>query len=183
MCVRTFDVPPAANPVAPADFRQAGRRFASGVTVVTTRLDDLVHGATVSAFCTLSIEPLQVMVSLGRAGRLAAMLRDSGCFAVSILAHDQEPVSRAFAMSSRATSEQRFPDVASHPEATGAPVLDGCLAYFDCTLAAAIDSGDHTLFIGSVQAVGAVDGEPLVYFDGAYRALVTGHQEGGKSRI
>jgi flavin reductase (DIM6/NTAB) family NADH-FMN oxidoreductase RutF len=169
MCASPLDTAVASA----TEFKQAGRRFASSVTIVSTRVGDMVHGATVSAFCTLSLEPMQVMVSLGRAGRLAAMLRESGTFAVSILAADQEAISRAFATSSRPTSLERFPDCESHTMATGAPVLDGCLAYFDCLLDSAVDSGDHTIFIGNVQAVGARDDQPLVYFDGAYRQLVT----------
>jgi flavin reductase (DIM6/NTAB) family NADH-FMN oxidoreductase RutF len=169
MCASPLDT----AEITATEFKQAGRRFASSVTIVSTRLGEMVHGATVSAFCTLSLEPMQVMVSLGRAGRLAGMLRESGTFAISILAADQEELSRAFATSARPMSLERFPDCESQPIATGAPVLDGCLAYFDCLLESAIDSGDHTIFIGNVQAVGARDGQPLVYFDGAYRQLVT----------
>jgi flavin reductase (DIM6/NTAB) family NADH-FMN oxidoreductase RutF len=169
MCVSTLE---AQRTLTPAAFKQAGRRFASGVTVVTTRTrDNDVHGATVSAFCTLSLEPMQVLISLGRAGRLAALIRESGIFAVSILADDQETISRAFADASRPLGKGAFDDAQSRVEATGAPVLEACLAYFDCRLANAIDSGDHTLFIGSVEAVGAIDGLPLMYFDGAYRRV------------
>ena len=169
MCVCTLEL---TRTLTPADFKQAGRRFASGVTVVTTRTSDNdVHGATVSAFCTLSLEPMQVMISLGRAGRLAALIRDSGIFAVSILAHDQEATSRAFADATRPLTKGTFEDAPTLVEATGAPILDGCLAFFDCTLANTFDSGDHTIVIGSVQAVGAVDGWPLTYFDGAYRRI------------
>jgi flavin reductase (DIM6/NTAB) family NADH-FMN oxidoreductase RutF len=169
MCASTLQ---ERRTLTAAEFKQAGRRFASGVTVVTTRTtDDEVHGATVSAFCTLSLEPLQVMISLGSAGRLAALIRDSGRFAVSILAQDQESVSRAFADSSRPLSRDTFDDAPSRVEATGAPVLNGCLAFFDCTLERTHDSGDHTIFIGRVDAVGARDGEPLVYFDGGYRRV------------
>src|SRR5216683_2983300 len=117
--------------VTSAEFKHAARRLASGITIVTTRLGNIVHGATVSAFATLSLEPMQVLVSLGRDGRLAAMLRDSGIFAVSILGVEQELVSRAFAVS-RPTTEDVFPDVNTHILATGAPVVDGALACFDC---------------------------------------------------
>jgi flavin reductase (DIM6/NTAB) family NADH-FMN oxidoreductase RutF len=162
---------PALGEATATEFKHAGRRFASGVTVVTTRTGDVVHGATVSAFTTLSLEPLQVLISLSSTGRLAALIRESGRFAVNVLAEHQEPVSRAFASPMRAVSDVSFPDVASRAVATGAPIVEECLAYFDCTVASAIDSGDHTLFIGNVRAVGAVEGLPLVYFDGAYRAL------------
>jgi flavin reductase (DIM6/NTAB) family NADH-FMN oxidoreductase RutF len=130
-----------------------------------------VHGATVSAFFTLSLEPLQVLVSLSTAGRLAPLLRESGVFAVCVLAAEQEAVSRAFATPSRPIADGQFPDIGSGTAATGAPIIEGCLAFFDCRLATSIDQGDHTLFVGAVQAVGATDGEPLVYFDGTYRRL------------
>jgi flavin reductase (DIM6/NTAB) family NADH-FMN oxidoreductase RutF len=171
MCASTLE---QCRSLTPADFRQAGRRFASGVTVVTTRTpDDAVHGATVSAFCTLSLEPLQVMISLGQAGRLATLIKESNRFAVSILAEDQESVSRAFADSNRPLATTTFHDAPTRTEATGAPILEGALAYFDCTLEATFDSGDHTIFIGSVEAVGATEGRPLIYFDGAYRHIET----------
>jgi flavin reductase (DIM6/NTAB) family NADH-FMN oxidoreductase RutF len=161
--------------VTPTDFKHAARRLASGVTVVTTRLGRTVHGATVSAFATLSLEPMQVLVSLGRDGRLAAMLRESGIFAVSILGAEQELISRAFA-TSRPTSEDVFPDVATHALATGAPVVDGALACFDCSIGATFDSGDHTIFAGDVRAVTAADGQPLVYFNGTYGTVTFADQ-------
>jgi flavin reductase (DIM6/NTAB) family NADH-FMN oxidoreductase RutF len=120
---------------------------------------------------------MQILVSLGRDGRLAAIVRESGLFAVSILAADQESVSRAFATSARPTSDGAFPDVSSSKAATGAPIVDNCLAFFDCTVASAVDSGDHTIFIGDVQAVDAADGPPLIYFDGAYRRLELSGQQ------
>src|SRR6266567_350386 len=154
--------------VTPTEFKHAARRLASGMTIVTTRLGHSVHGATVSAFATLSLEPMQVLVSLGRNGRLAAMLRDSSIFAVSILGAEQELVSRAFAVG-RPTSEDVFPDVSTHILATGAPAVDGALACVDCSIATTFDSGDHTIFAGNVEAVYADHGGlPLVYFNGSY---------------
>lgn len=150
-------------------FKQAARRFASGVTVVTTRHEDILHGGTVSAFFSLSLEPLQVLISLNTSGRLAELIRQSGCFAVNILRAEQEDISRLFATAQRPTALGALPGVETDQDATGAPIIRDCLAYFDCQVAADIESGDHTLFIGLVQAVGASDGEPLVYFDGAYR--------------
>lgn len=160
-----------------AEFKLAGRQFVSGVTVVTTRTShNHVHGATVSAFGTLSLDRLQVMISLGRTGRLAALIAESGGFAVSILADRQEPVARAFADATRPIGHGEFPDAVSRAESTGAPVIDGSLAFFDCTLNASVQSGDHTILIGDVQAVGASDGWPLVYFDGAYRRIMSKEQ-------
>ena len=159
----------AAVDVDVAQFKQAARRFASGVTVVTTRHEDVVHGGTVSAFFSLSLEPLQVLISLNTSGRLAELIHQSRCFAVNILRAEQEELSRLFATAQRPTALGALPGVETNPGVTGAPIIRNCLAYFDCQVAAQIESGDHTLFIGLVQAVDASDGEPLVYFDGAYR--------------
>jgi flavin reductase (DIM6/NTAB) family NADH-FMN oxidoreductase RutF len=157
------------DPVDLDQFKQAARRFASGVTVVTTRADDVVHGGTVSAFFSVSLEPLQVLISLNSSGRLAELIRHSRCFAVNVLAAHQEEISRLFATAQRPTAIGALPDVVTEERVTGAPVLCDCLAYFDCQVADAIEAGDHTLFVGLVQAVGATDGEPLIYFNGAYR--------------
>ena len=81
---------------------------------------------------------------------------------MSVLAADQEAVSRAFSSPARPVSTGPFADVDSVAAVTGAPILAGCLAYFDCTVGSAVESGDHTVFVGNVQAVGSRDGQPLV---------------------
>jgi flavin reductase (DIM6/NTAB) family NADH-FMN oxidoreductase RutF len=165
------DVHHASSGVDSVHFKLAARRFASGVTVVTTRFGEVLHGGTVSAFFSLSLDPLQVLVSLSSSGRLAELVRQSGCFAVNVLSAEQEELSRLFASAQRPTSVGDLPGVATDPGVTGAPIIRKCLAYFDCAVSTAIDSGDHTLLIGLVQAVGAREGQPLLYFDGAYRTL------------
>ncbi len=158
--------------IDPLAFKHAARRFASGVTVVTTRLEDELHGGTVSAFFSLSLEPIQILISLNRSGRLADLICKSSCFAVNVLERQQENLARLFASPERPVAIAAFPGIPTHVAATGSPILRDCLAYFDCSLAKAIDSGDHRLFIGQVLAVGARDGEPLLYFDGSYRSLL-----------
>jgi flavin reductase (DIM6/NTAB) family NADH-FMN oxidoreductase RutF len=167
------DREPKPADVDTAQFKQAARHFASGVTVVTTRCDELHHGGTVSAFFSLSLEPLQVLISLNSTGRLAELVEQSGIFAANVLSAEQESLSRLFASPQRPTSLGGLSCVESDVAATGAPIIRGCLAYFDCVVAEAIVAGDHTLFIGQVQAVSASDGQPLLYFDGAYRTLAS----------
>jgi flavin reductase ActVB len=161
----------SAADVDVAQFKQAARHFASGVTVVTTRSDELQHGGTVSAFFSLSLEPLQVLISLNSTGRLAELVEQSGVFAVNVLSAEQESISRLFAAPQRPTSLGALKGVETEVASTGAPIIRGCLAYFDCAVADVILAGDHTLFIGQVQAVSAAAGQPLLYFDGAYRTL------------
>jgi flavin reductase (DIM6/NTAB) family NADH-FMN oxidoreductase RutF len=154
-----------------ADFKQAARRFASGVTVVTARRGNEVYGLTVSAFTSLSVDPLMVLVSVRSGSILTEMIRESGSFAVSILRQEQQVASQFFAVSGRSPAQEAFPEVECVTDATGAPIVADCLAYFDCTVDQAIPGGDHTIFIGAVQAATGRPGEPLVYFDGAYRGV------------
>jgi flavin reductase (DIM6/NTAB) family NADH-FMN oxidoreductase RutF len=143
------------------------------VTVVTTRCDELFHGGTVSAFFSLSLEPVQVLISLSSTGRLAELVEQSGIFAANVLRAEQESVSRLFSSPQRPTSLGGLPGVDTDVAATGAPIIRGCLAYYDCVVTNAIVAGDHTLFIGQVRAVSADDGQPLLYFEGAYRTLAS----------
>jgi flavin reductase (DIM6/NTAB) family NADH-FMN oxidoreductase RutF len=171
---QTARTPQPNKEVDTVQFKQAARRFASGVTVVTTRCDEVLHAGTVSAFFSLSLDPLQVLISLNSTGRLAELVTQSGIFAVNVLRAEQESLSRLFASPQRPTSLGALPGVETKVAVTGAPIIPDCLAYFDCTVANAIIAGDHTLFIGQVQAVFASDGRPLLYFDGAYRTLTNG---------
>ena len=152
-------------------FRRVARRFASGVTIVTTRLDGYVYGVTVSAFSTVSIEPLLVMVSVNGYSPILPMVERSKTFAVSILRREQRDVSMYFATGGRALDLTEFPGIATTDAATGAPVIADCLGYFDCHLHESVPGGDHRILIGAVAATGHADGDPLVYYDGDYRSI------------
>jgi flavin reductase (DIM6/NTAB) family NADH-FMN oxidoreductase RutF len=154
-----------------SEFRKAAGRFASGVTAVTTRSGGQLYGITVSAFASFSIDPLQVLVSIWRGNRLHDMIRDSGIFAVSVLEESQRFVSEYFATPGRVPVDGRFPAIDVEEYATGAPVIAGCLAYFDCRVTASFSGSDHTIFIGEVLAVGSRDGRPLLYYSRDYRGL------------
>lgn len=158
----------------PADsdlFKRVMRRWASAVTIVTTRVGDEVRGLTVSGFAGISLEPPLVMISIGHNQDSHDWVRDGGCFAVNFLRHDQAALSDRFAGRTVELSD-RFNRVAYRQEVSGAPILEDCLAWFDCRVAAAHVVGDHTIFIGEVLAGEVVSrGEPLLYYDGAYRIL------------
>jgi flavin reductase (DIM6/NTAB) family NADH-FMN oxidoreductase RutF len=143
--------------------------FASGVTVVTSReVDGTPRGFTASSFSSLSLEPRLCLVSVDNRSESLSAIRDSGAFVVNILAASQEQVSRTFA--SRAPD--KFADVSfSDGPATGAPVLDGVLAYVECRVAEMLPGGDHTILVGEIEGGEAREGSPLVYFRGQYREL------------
>jgi flavin reductase (DIM6/NTAB) family NADH-FMN oxidoreductase RutF len=141
--------------------------FASGVTIVTTRADNALIGLTVSAFCSLSLHPPLVLVSIDRKSFSYEFLKSSGCFAVNILKSDQEDLSRRFAI----PGPKEFGDLAHQAAVTGAPILGGVLAWVDCRVVNVYDGGDHDVFVGEIEAGDHAHGEPLLYYRGQYRGL------------
>jgi len=145
--------------------------FATGVTVVTTRWGEAIHGLTVNAFCSVSLEPALVLVCIENQTTARSLLEKSGIFAVNVLAADQEATARRFA-SSQLSAAERFQGVTYHQERTGAPILDHSLGFLDCRMIAAYPGGDHTIFLGEVQALGQRDlQQPLLYFQSTYRSM------------
>ena len=152
-------------------YRQAAGRFASGVTVVTTRASQGHYGVTVSSFASLSLNPLLVTVSINRSSPFLEYERSAEAFAVSVLASDQQQVAAYFAARGRTPEPAGFATVPTTSEETGAPIIDGCLSWFDCTVEDLLPGGDHEILVGRVAAAGGRTGEPLVYWAVGYRAL------------
>lgn len=154
-----------------ATMRKLRSLFASGVTVVTTALEGRLHGVTVSAFTAVSLDPPLVLIALANETTTREMIAESGIFAVNILSDELEFLSERFAARAPLVNE-RFEGVPHHVATTGAPILAKSLAWYDCRLDAAHNGGDHTLFVGRVQAAGMDEGwRPLVYFANRYRAI------------
>jgi flavin reductase (DIM6/NTAB) family NADH-FMN oxidoreductase RutF len=156
-------------PVTQQEFRAALRRFAAGVTVVTTRTPDgRPTGLTASAFTAVSLDPPLVLVCVDLAARAHDPLASHGWFAVNVLATGQEWLSRLFA----STSEDKFAGLTFREGRAGLPLLEGVLAALTCRVVARHPAGDHTIFIGQVEEAGVnATPTPLVYFDSAYRGL------------
>lgn len=153
-------------------FKKVMRRWASGVSVVTTRVAEDVYGLTVSGFVGVSLDPPLVMVSVGHDQASHDRLREGGCYGVSLLRADQADLSNRFAGLQEGVTD-RFEGIAHHPVISGAPILDDCLAWFDCRLDAMHVVGDHTLFIGAVLAGDVVsDAPPLVFYNSHYPQLL-----------
>ena len=152
-------------------FKQVVGSFGSGVTIITTGGDGSLQGMTASAFCSLSIEPMLVLICANRDSRTCALIRSSGVFTVNILGEDQQELARLFA--SRELRETLgLAGVGFDLGRHGAPVLKGCLATIQCTVASQFDGGDHEIFVGEViEADLGKDGPPLLYYRGAYRQI------------
>jgi flavin reductase (DIM6/NTAB) family NADH-FMN oxidoreductase RutF len=138
------------------------------VTIVTSRAGERVHGMTVSAFTSVSVDPPLVLICADKSSDTLNVIAEGGVFAVNVLAHDQEELSERFAWGEEST---RLEGVDWHSGATGSPLLSGVSAWLDCRVAAAHDAGDHVIYVGRVEALETGDAEPLLYFAGKYRSL------------
>jgi flavin reductase (DIM6/NTAB) family NADH-FMN oxidoreductase RutF len=153
--------------VSPLAFRDALGRFASGVTVVTVphaASPAGVRGITANAFMSVSLEPPLVLVSIDKKARAHAPLVEAERYGVSILREDQAPLSNHFAGFDDSVTP-RFTELG------GIAVLDGALAQLACRIVGRHDAGDHTLFIGQVEALATHEAAPLLYFRGRYGEL------------
>jgi flavin reductase (DIM6/NTAB) family NADH-FMN oxidoreductase RutF len=149
-------------------FRAALGRFASGITVVTAQ--DAAGrdvGMTISAFCSVSLSPPLVMVSVAKNASMYQALAQAEYFAVNILADTQEPLSRRFS----SKDGDRFDGVGFTRGRTGAPLLDDVLAWIECRRTTMYDGGDHTLVLGETLAMHTSDARPLLYYRGGYATL------------
>jgi flavin reductase (DIM6/NTAB) family NADH-FMN oxidoreductase RutF len=149
------------------EFRRVMGHFATGVTIVTTR--DATGGPcglTANAVCSVSIKPTLVLVCVEHRADSHECIRGSGVFAVNVLAQEGgETLARRF---STWEVEEKFRGVAYREETTGAPVLQGALAWLDCRVVETHAGGDHTIFLGEVMAADAREGSPLLYYRGGY---------------
>lgn len=141
--------------------------FATGVTVATTRVGDQLFGMTANAVASLSLEPPLVLLCVDKRAQFLGPVKDSGVFALNILADDQEAVSRRFAQ----RGPKEFGDIALTTAATGAPVFADALGFVDCKVYEVLPGGDHDIFLGEIVAGDARDGRPLLYYCGKYRRL------------
>ena len=153
--------------IASEDLKQLLGLWTTGVTIVTTRAGDQIHGMTVSAFTEVSLDPPLVLVCCDVSSNTHEVLARGGVFAVNILARDQEALSNRFA--SKKDEWRRFDGLAWETEVTGAPILPDTVAALDCRMIAAHEAGDHVIYVGEVEAL-RVDAarEPLLYQSGSY---------------
>ena len=158
----------------PRTLRDALGCFATGVTVVTCfDQDGQPFGITANSFTSVSLDPVLVLICVDRTARLHDLVLAAGEWGVSVLGAGQEHISRLFAEPGRPSGEA-LRSVRHHVgELTGAVLLDGALATFECRTVAAYGGGDHTVLLGEVLGMSLLrpDGAPLVYYRGEYSGL------------
>ncbi len=160
------------EPMTDLALRKIRGLFVSGVTAVTTTYEGRLRGVAVSAFSSVSLDPPLVLICVAKETSSQDMIAASGVFAVNVLSDDQEFLSDRFAARAPIVND-RFEGVPYHVAVTGAPILEKSLAWYDCRVAATHDGGDHTIFVGRVEAMGFGDParRPLVYYANRYARL------------
>ncbi|GAA2261749.1 flavin reductase family protein [Streptomyces amakusaensis] len=163
------------RPPGAEEFRDAMRRWTTGVAVVTTEGPRGPHGMTVNSLLSVSLDPPTLLISLKRGSRTLAAVERTGGFTVNVLADGQRPLADRFT-GRREPGEEEFAGLRPRPSADGAgPELEGSLAVLTCRTAEHVQVADHTLVIAEVTRVRLPDGTgpggPLLYADRRYRSL------------
>ncbi|MBS1869524.1 MAG: flavin reductase family protein [Actinobacteria bacterium] len=152
----------------PDRYRTVFGHFATGVAVITVAGPAGEGGMTANAVCSVSLDPLLALVCFEQSARTLPLVRDAGRFAVNVLRSGAEDVARVFA--SKVPEAEKLRDV-PHRIEDGMPILDAALAWIVCDLRELVPAGDHEIAIGEVAALDLVDGDPLLWYRGGYRAL------------
>ena len=156
---------PPAGAFSERQFRDALAQFATGVTVIAARRPDGRYaGFTANSFNSVSLDPPLVLWSLNRRAESLAAYQRAERYAINVLAHDQVDLARRF---SRPHAD-RFEGVAFRLGAADAPLIEGCVAWFECRHHAMQRAGDHVLFIGLVETCERRRGAGLVFHHGRY---------------
>ena len=157
---------PAA--VDPSAFRDACSRFATGISVITSSGAEGPSGMTANAVASLSLDPPLMIVCFAHTARTLAAVRHSSRFGVHFLSKDQEEVAARFA--SKMPEARKFEGL-EWEQRDGVPTLGGCLAGLACEVRELLPGGDHLIGVGEVTSLWRQDGEPLVFYRGAYWSL------------
>jgi flavin reductase (DIM6/NTAB) family NADH-FMN oxidoreductase RutF len=153
-------------------YREAMRRLAAGVTIITTEHEGEMGGLTATAVCSLSTEPPQILVCVNRSARAHDLIHKGDRMCVNVLAHDQQVLAARFAGAHGVTGPERFLEGSWIAEKTGAPILENALASFECVVSERVSASTHTIFIGKVVGVRVrPKGRPLLYSSGGYAGL------------
>ncbi len=157
----------------PRALRHAFGAFTTGVTVVATLGEGgTPWGFTANSFTSVSLDPPLLLVCIAKTSGSFKAFVESKHFAVNVLASSQRETAMTFA----AGGKDKFKGVSWRGEESGSPVLEGCVAWFDCGLEELIEAGDHVILLGRVLAFGETSEPPLAYSRGHYLSFEMGRQ-------
>lgn len=147
-------------------FREALGAVCTPLAVVTSQLGGRPHGTTVSAFCSLSLDPPLVLVSLSCASNLLAMIRTTGRFGINVLEHGQQALATRFARN----GDDRFAGVAWSVD-HDLPRIHGAGSWIACRLEDLLDGGDHAIVVGLAEHAEQDARQPLLYQQATFRTV------------
>lgn len=154
---------------AKAIFRSVAGSWPSGVAVITARDGTGAPvGLTMSAVMSLSIEPIQWIISVDRKSNTLPAILDSRRFCINFMAKGQQDTAMRFA----SKTGGKFTDIPHQRLQTGGLVLTGSMAYADCEVAAVHEGGDHLIVVGSALDMALMGGEPLIWWAGGFHEMV-----------
>jgi flavin reductase (DIM6/NTAB) family NADH-FMN oxidoreductase RutF len=158
------------NPaIDPAIFRQAMRRLAGGVGVITVGSGEERTGLTATSVTSLSAEPPRLLVCVNRNASAWPLIDEFRTFGVNLLDASQQIIADRFAGKNGEKGAARFVGARWKSLFTGAPLLEGALAAFDCTVEEIIERHSHAIVIGRIEAVDVGEwSDPLLYWSGGY---------------
>ena len=158
----------AARAIDAAHFRQALSQFATGVTVITTRLaDGSFRGLTASSFNSVSLKPALVLWSLGNEANSLPIFSGNSHYVINVLGAQQASLAQLF---SRRTADP-FQHVEYELSRTGHPILKGVSAWFECHNRSRYPEGDHVIFVGEVEECAFAAQAPLIFHGGQFGSL------------
>lgn len=156
-----------SDPVDTRHFRNALSQFATGVTVVTTRLENGSYiGLTATSFNSVSLDPPLVLWSLANTARSLPAFTTQSHYVINVLAADQIALADRFSR----RIENRFEGVQFDLSANGLPILKGAAAWFECRNKSRYPEGDHVIFVGEVEHCDVHAQPALVFHGGKYVA-------------
>jgi flavin reductase (DIM6/NTAB) family NADH-FMN oxidoreductase RutF len=164
---------PAIDPPDVDSYRRAMGRFATGVTMLTTRSGDVDYAMTASALTSVSLEPMLLLVCIEREARFHDVVLEAGVWGVSVLSVGDRPGADWLATRGRPLHGQLDRIAHHHGPRTGVALLEGALSTFECRTTDVYPAGDHSIVVGEVVSVASDPrpGEALVYYRGRYGAL------------
>jgi flavin reductase (DIM6/NTAB) family NADH-FMN oxidoreductase RutF len=146
--------------------------FATGVTVVSCRVGQRTHGITVNSFTSLSLDPPLVLICVDRKAIAWEMIPAAGAFAINVLSEHQRLICDYFAKRLAPDPENEFAEIPHDLGETGAPIISGALAVFECRMVQSYPGGDHDIFIGEVLHARILSHErPLLFHRGQFPKL------------
>ncbi len=149
-------------------FRRAWSNFATGVTVITTRDGEKIHGMTANGVTSVSLEPPLALVVIAHERNTHPLVMKTARFGISVLSSRQQDVARYYTK----PAEERLEHNAPQTETLGRiPVIADALSSMDCRVVDSIEAGDHTIFVGEVEKIELNEGEPLLYYRSTFRGL------------